>query len=93
MPLYEYKCKKCGGVLETLQRLSDAPLTVHENCGGALKKVVSPSALHFKGKGWYVTDYAKGSKSQEASPKPEVKDVKSDAPKPAAESKPAPAKT
>jgi putative FmdB family regulatory protein len=105
MPLYEYECSKCGGVLETLQKLSDPPLTIHENCGGELKRLVSTSALHFKGTGWYVTDYAKGNKSNAPTPKAEskdradgkdkaeVKDVKSDAPKPAAESKPAPAKT
>ena len=93
MPLYEYKCTKCGGVLEALQKLSDPPLTVHKDCGGALKKLVSPSALHFKGSGWYVTDYAKGSKSQASSPKAEVKEGKSEAPKPAVDTKPAPAKT
>jgi putative FmdB family regulatory protein len=93
MPLYEYQCAQCGDVLEVLQKLSDAPLTIHANCGGALKRVVSPSALHFKGSGWYVTDYAKGSKSKASDPKTEVKDAKSDVSKPAAETKPVPAKT
>jgi putative FmdB family regulatory protein len=98
MPLYEYQCTKCGGVLEVLQRLSDAPLTVHPDCGGQLEKLVSTSAFQFKGTGWYVTDYARGSKSGSPAPKPEGKDAKNGAPKPAAESKeskpaPAPAKT
>jgi putative FmdB family regulatory protein len=89
MPLYEYECAKCGGVLEALQKLSDAPLAVHENCGGALTKRVSTSALHFKGTGWYVTDYAKGSRSLPSGTKSEAKEAKTESPKPAADSKPA----
>jgi putative FmdB family regulatory protein len=69
MPLYEYKCKKCGKVFEKLQRLSAKPVTVHENCGGAVEKLVSTSAFQFKGTGWYATDYAKGSRSKTHAPK------------------------
>jgi putative FmdB family regulatory protein len=58
MPIYEYKCKKCGTHLEKRQSVSDAPLTVCENCGGELEKQVSLSGFQFKGAGWYVTDYA-----------------------------------
>ena len=61
MPMYEYKCQTCGHVFELIQRFSDAPLTVHEGCGGELEKVVSAPAFHLKGSGWYATDYAKGS--------------------------------
>ena len=61
MPMYEYKCQKCGHVFELIQRFSDAPLTVHEVCGGELEKLVSAPAFHLKGSGWYATDYAKGS--------------------------------
>lgn len=60
MPLYEYKCGSCGDVFEVIQKFSDQPLTVHDNCGGVLERLVSPSALQFKGSGWYVTDYGKG---------------------------------
>src|SRR3954453_10929290 len=60
MPLYEYKCGKCGQVFELRQNFSDAPLTHHEGCGGAVEKVLSAPALQFKGTGWYVTDYARG---------------------------------
>ncbi len=60
MPLYEYRCSTCGKTLEVIQKFSDAPLEVHEDCGGKLEKLVSTSALKFKGSGWYVTDYAKG---------------------------------
>jgi predicted nucleic acid-binding Zn ribbon protein len=43
-----------------LQKFSDQPLTQHEDCGGELERLISASALQFKGSGWYVTDYAKG---------------------------------
>jgi len=63
MPLYDYRCQKCGETFEVMQKFSDAPLTVHEGCGGGLEKLLSPPALQFKGSGWYITDYAKGGKS------------------------------
>jgi len=59
MPLYEYKCHKCGKKFDVLQKFSDARLTVHEECGGEVERLVSAPAFHFKGTGWYVTDYAK----------------------------------
>jgi putative FmdB family regulatory protein len=59
MPLYEYRCTKCGERTEVLQHLSDAPLAECPRCGGALEKVISAPALQFKGSGWYVTDYGK----------------------------------
>ena len=65
MPLYEYKCQSCGETFEVIQKFSDAPLEIHEGCGGLLERLVSPPALQFKGSGWYVTDYASGNgKSQ-----------------------------
>jgi putative FmdB family regulatory protein len=61
MPLYEYKCDFCGDVFEVLQKFSDAPLTVHSKCGsGPVERLISTSALQFKGSGFYITDY-KGS--------------------------------
>ena len=61
MPLYEYKCEKCGEVFEVRQKFSDEPVTVHEKCGGAVERLISAPTFQFKGTGWYVTDYAKGS--------------------------------
>jgi putative FmdB family regulatory protein len=61
MPIYEYRCEKCGKVFEILQRFSDAPLKVHEDCGGEVEKLISHSAFQLKGSGWYQTDYAKSS--------------------------------
>ncbi len=61
MPIYEYECEKCGRIEEVLQKFSDKPLTHCEHCSGKLHKLVSQSAFHLKGGGWYVTDYAKKS--------------------------------
>jgi putative FmdB family regulatory protein len=69
MPLYEYKCGSCGDVFEVIQKFSDQPLTVHDNCGGVLERLVSASALQFKGSGWYVNDYGKGNNKD---PKPKT---------------------
>jgi len=63
MPLYEYKCDKCGNLFEVMQKFADEPLTSHENCGGRVHRLLSAPALQFKGSGWYVNDYAKGSGS------------------------------
>ena len=60
MPIYEYKCEACGKKFEVLQKFSDDPLLVHPECGGKVDKLISTSALQFKGSGWYVNDYAKG---------------------------------
>jgi putative FmdB family regulatory protein len=70
MPLYEYKCGSCGNVFEVIQKFSDQPLIVHENCGGVLERLISTSALQFKGSGWYVNDYGKGN-SKDPKPKTE----------------------
>ena len=58
MPIYEYKCLECGAHLEKMQKISDGPLKICENCGGKLEKQWSRSGFQFKGEGWYVTDYA-----------------------------------
>jgi putative FmdB family regulatory protein len=63
MPLYEYQCDGCGSVFEVMQKFSDTPLTVHEQCGGQVHRLLSAPALQFKGSGWYITDYARGAKS------------------------------
>ncbi len=61
MPIYEYQCDECGASFEVMQRMSDDPLTACEKCGGTLRKVLHPVAIHFKGSGFYTTDYGKGS--------------------------------
>lgn len=67
MPLYEYKCAGCGDVFELIQRFSDEPLKTHDKCGGAVERLISPPGLHFKGSGWYITDYARKNGSTEGS--------------------------
>lgn len=74
MPLYEYKCLKCGYSLEIIQHLNDKPEKKCVNCGGPVKKVISAPALQFKGDGWYITDYAKNKKPEKKEkPKSEEK--------------------
>ncbi len=67
MPLYEYKCLTCGSSLEVLQKVNEPRLKKCPKCGGPLKKVLSPSALQFKGSGWYITDYAQNKKPEKES--------------------------
>lgn len=90
MPLYEYRCEKCGELFEVMQKFSEQPLSVHEKCGGSVHRQLSAPALQFKGSGWYITDYAKSSKSAENGA-PAEKSSSSDGKAPAAstDSKPA----
>jgi putative FmdB family regulatory protein len=60
MPIYEYKCEKCGTVFEKRQSFSDETLTTHPECGGPVHRLLSAPAFQLKGTGWYATDYAKG---------------------------------
>jgi putative FmdB family regulatory protein len=64
MPLYEYRCHGCGKTFELRQKFSEAPLTVHEGCGGDVERIIFASALQFKGSGFYVNDYGRGGKSR-----------------------------
>lgn len=66
MPIYEYECTQCGAVEEAFQRFSDKPLKKCKQCSGKLHKLISHSAFHLKGTGWYVTDYAGKSKTSES---------------------------
>ena len=68
MPIYEYKCKKCGSHFEKRQSVAEEPLRECEHCEGELEKQWSLSGFAFKGEGWYVTDYSKknGAKAETA---------------------------
>lgn len=67
MPIYEYQCEACGHDFETLQKISDAPLTECPQCGkAALKKLISAPAFRLKGGGWYETDFKTGDKKNVA---------------------------
>jgi putative FmdB family regulatory protein len=91
VPIYEYKCPE-GHVFELFQRMSDEPPETCQVCGrGPLERVLYPVAVHFKGSGFYTTDYGRGSKrrdgagrdgdsgSTESKPKEEKKPEKSGA--------------
>jgi putative FmdB family regulatory protein len=58
MPIYEYHCSKCGD-FETMQRMSDQPLTTCPTCRRKVTKLISSTTFHLKGSGWYITDYAR----------------------------------
>ena len=57
MPMYVYACQSCGRVIERRQSFQDAPLTDCDECGGALRRVLQPVGIIFRGSGFYSTDY------------------------------------
>ena len=71
MPTYQYVCTECGGQLEAVQKFTDEALTVHEDCGGRLRKVFSPVGIVFKGSGFYRTDSRVSASSGASSPSKE----------------------
>ncbi len=58
MPIYEYKCEK-GHVFDVIQKITDEPLSACQTCGAPAERVLHPVAVHFKGSGFYNTDYGK----------------------------------
>lgn len=58
MPLYEYKCRKCGRRTEKIENVDGPHLRKCPHCGGKVEPIISAPAIQFKGAGWYVTDYA-----------------------------------
>lgn len=69
LPIYEYACESCNKQTERLQKIFDPPLAKCPDCGGRVRKLISSAGLHFKGSGWYVTDYAKKKGNGESSSK------------------------
>jgi putative FmdB family regulatory protein len=63
MPIYEYKCRKCGQVTELLEGAHDDPLRKCPSCAGKVERMMSAGAFILKGTGWYATDY--GTKSHD----------------------------
>jgi putative FmdB family regulatory protein len=57
VPTYEYQCDACHRVFEVRQRITEAPLTTCDACGGSVRRLISPAPFILKGEGWYVTDY------------------------------------
>ena len=56
MPIYEYRCEN-GHLFEVMQKITDDPVTACETCGAPVQRVFHPIAVHFKGTGFYNTDY------------------------------------
>ena len=64
MPIYEYRCDN-GHLFEVLQKMSDSPVTECEECAAPVQRVFHPVAVHFKGSGFYNTDYGTAKRKRE----------------------------
>jgi putative FmdB family regulatory protein len=64
MPIYEYVCQKCERRTEVIQQVGEKFIRICPHCGGKVKKAFSAPAVHFKGSGFYVTDYARAKKEE-----------------------------
>jgi putative FmdB family regulatory protein len=100
LPLYEYRCLKCKRHTDKIEKVDGPHLKKCPHCGGKVESVLAPSAFHFKGAGFYATDYARkgnsgdsgqtekgekpGSKPETKSKEPETKSKEKDSKKPSA---------
>jgi putative FmdB family regulatory protein len=66
VPLYEYVCTKCKHRFEKIQKFSDPKIKKCPECGGKVEQALHAPAVHFKGSGWYVTDYGQKGAAKEA---------------------------
>ena len=64
MPIYEYRCEN-GHLFEVMQKITDDPVTECEVCSGPVQRVFHPVAVHFKGSGFYNTDYGTAKRKRE----------------------------
>ncbi len=79
MPIYAYRCERCGHAKDVIQKFSDAPLTTCPECGAdAFRKQLTAPAFQLKGSGWYVTDF-RDSGRKAAKPDAATADAKADA--------------
>ncbi|MGH2968372.1 MAG: FmdB family zinc ribbon protein [Solirubrobacteraceae bacterium] len=98
MPIYEYRCEN-GHLFEVMQKIADPPVTSCEECGATVARVFHPVAVHFKGSGFYNTDYgtakrkrenersaSEGADKHDAKQKDKKKDSKPEAPSPSSSS-------
>ena len=65
MPIYEYRCEN-GHLFEVLQKITDDPVTHCEVCEAPVQRVFHPVAVHFKGSGFYNTDYGTSKRKRES---------------------------
>ena len=89
MPTYSYHCDSCGHDFEAVQRFAEDPLTECPRCGAAIRRVIQPVGVVFKGSGWYITDSrSKSSGDREDSGAKDTSDKSDKAAKPDGASKP-----
>jgi len=93
MPIYEYVCQSCGKKTEALQRVGEKHLKICSHCGGKLKKVFSAPAIQFKGSGFYITDYARGTNAGKSGTTPKVDTESGSSESKPSEAKPSEAKS
>jgi putative FmdB family regulatory protein len=67
MPIYEYRCDN-GHTFEVMQRMTDDPVASCQTCEAPVRRVFHPVAVHFKGSGFYNTDYGKAKRGGAAEP-------------------------
>ncbi len=80
MPIYEYRCEN-GHTFEVMQRMTDDPLSSCSTCGAPVQRVFHPVAVHFKGSGFYNTDYGKKkAPASDSKPSESKSESKSDSP-------------
>lgn len=77
MPTYEYLCKTCSHRFETVQKMTDEPLTICPECGGYIRRVLFPAGIVFKGSGFYKTDHSGSSPASENGHTPKSDGVES----------------
>ena len=65
MPIYEYRCEN-GHLFEVMQKITDDPVTICETCSAPVQRVFHPVAVHFKGSGFYNTDYGTAKRKRES---------------------------
>ena len=87
MPIYEYRCER-GHTFEVMQRMTDDPLTVCDEHGTPVQRVFHPVAVHFKGSGFYNTDYGKKKSGAASETKSESSSDSSSKPDKKADAKP-----
>ena len=73
MPIYEYRCQDCNHEFELMQKFSDPAVETCPSCAGTVQKLISRSAFHLKGSGWYVTDYARNGSGEKKADKSATK--------------------
>jgi putative FmdB family regulatory protein len=77
MPIYEYRCER-GHTFEVMQRMTDDPLTSCSTCEAPVQRIFHPVAVHFKGSGFYSTDYGKKAGASSTSDSPSSSETKTD---------------